>query len=94
MITFEVKKESLETVRTLIKEFVWNIRKNEPATLVYTAWQEKEHPRRFIHLMTFSDEQAQKIHREADYVKAFTDQLYPECTAEPKFVELNHLISK
>jgi uncharacterized protein YndB with AHSA1/START domain len=54
------------------------VRKNEPGTQMYLAWQEKSDPTRFLHLFIFADEAAQKRHGESEAVKRFESTYSPE----------------
>ncbi len=76
---YQVRPESLERCLAAIKEFVGYVRSNESGTLRYEVWQEKEDPTRFVHIFTFRDAEADKIHSESEAVKKFSSILYPEC---------------
>ncbi|HTG02219.1 MAG TPA: antibiotic biosynthesis monooxygenase family protein [Nitrospirota bacterium] len=68
---YRVKPQAVDKVKRAIEEFVRYIKKNEPGTWLYEAWQEKEDPARFVHLFIFADEAAHKIHGESEAVKRF-----------------------
>jgi len=84
---YQVRPEALERCLAAIKEFVAYVRANEAGTLRYEVWQEKEDPTRFVHIFTFRDAQADKIHSESAAVKKFSSILYPECLAPVEFVD-------
>jgi quinol monooxygenase YgiN len=84
---YQVRAESLERCLAAIHEFVAYVRANEPGTLRYDVWQEREDPTRFVHIFTFRDAEADHIHSESAAVKKFSGILYPECLAPVEFVD-------
>lgn len=86
IIPFEAERGSLDNVKTIIRDFIRGITKNEPGTIFYRSFQEKENPARFIHVMSFEDEKAQDIHRNSSYCREFVSKLYPLCTKAPEAV--------
>jgi quinol monooxygenase YgiN len=83
MIPFQVREESLDDAKKLIKELIANVRENEPKTLLYTSLQMKQDPTSFIHFIIFADDDAHMRHRSAEYVLKFVKQLYELCPKEP-----------
>lgn len=75
---FGVKPESLDRAVGAIREFVDHVAASEPGTLFYVSLQESKDPTRFIHVMAFEDEAAEHVHANSEWVKQFTDVLYPE----------------
>ena len=75
---YRVKPQAVDKVKQAIDEFVRYIKKNEPGTWLYEAWQEKDDPTRFVHLFIFADEAAHKIHGESEAVKRFQSVYSPE----------------
>jgi quinol monooxygenase YgiN len=90
---YQVRSEALERCLAAIREFVAYVRANEPGTLRYEVWQEKEDPTRFVHIFTFRDAQADQIHSESAEVKKFAAILYPECLAPVEFVDYQFVVS-
>jgi quinol monooxygenase YgiN len=90
---YQVRPEALERVLTAIQEFVAYVRANEPGTLRYEVWQEKNDPTRFVHIFTFQDDEADQLHSESAAVKKFSGILYPECLAPVEFIDYNKLVS-
>jgi quinol monooxygenase YgiN len=84
LIKFKAKKENLEEVIELIKHFLDNILENEPDTLYYESIQDEDQFS-FIHIITFSNDEARKHHESTPYVKEFVEHLYPLLEAEPIF---------
>src|SRR5438093_331885 len=59
----------------------------EPGTLRYEVWQQREDPTSFVHIFTFRDAEADRIHAESKEVKKFASILYPSCLAPVEFVD-------
>jgi quinol monooxygenase YgiN len=90
---YEVHPEALEQVLAAIKEFVAYIRLNEPGTLRYEVWQQRENPARFVHIFVFCDVEADRIHSESPQVKQFASILYPQCLAPVEFIDYRQVAS-
>lgn len=82
---FQVKPESMEKCKAAISEFISHVGEREPGTRLYLALQHGDDPTRFLHVFWFASEEAQQIHRNSDYVRRFTDVLYPETIAGVEF---------
>lgn len=83
---YRIKEDSLNEVREAIRKFVSSVEQEESNT-EYNAYR-LGNTYRFIHLMTFPDESAQKEHQNASYTVEFAETLYPHCVEEPKFTPL------
>jgi len=75
---FRVRPGSVDKCKAAIAEFVREVNAREPGTLLYTAWQDAEHPTNFLHYFIFQDEAARALHRDTEWVRRFTSILYPE----------------
>ena len=85
IITFRIKPSaSLAFVQEIIRTFITAIRQNETNTLSYRSLQDADDPYSFYHIMTFTDAQAQELHRASSYCATFVAQLYPLCTTAPQ----------
>lgn len=93
IVTYKVKQDKIDLVLEAIKQFISNIKKNEPNTLVYEAFQ-KDDKVSFIHIMSFKDKKSEQIHRNSSYVKKFVSILYPNCEQQPVFTNLTLISSK
>jgi len=82
---FQVRSEALEKCKAAIVQFVEAIKANEPGTRLYTAMQETQAETNFLHYFIFEDEAARDFHRTTDWVKRFTDILYPETMSGVEF---------
>lgn len=90
---YEVHPEALDTVLAAIREFVAYVRANEPGTLRYEVWQERDNPTRFVHSFIFRNADAQRIHSESAAVKKFAGILYLQCLAPVEFIDYRHIAS-
>lgn len=78
---FTVDPAQIDTALEAIRMFVAHTA-TEPGTLLYESWRQDN---RFLHLMAFADEAAEKTHQSSEVVHAFVDVLYPACTEKPVF---------
>ncbi|MBM7572719.1 putative quinol monooxygenase [Aquibacillus albus] len=83
---YTVKPKSVEDVEKIVKEFVLQVKKNEPET-IYKSYR-RENGTSFIHFMEFPDQEAVERHQKADYTAKLVEGLYPNCTEPPKFTDL------
>ena len=86
---YQVKADKLNEVKMIVSNFVELVKNNEPKTLKYEAFQEKNNPNEFVHFISFKDESAEEFHRNTEYVKKFIDALYPLCEKKPVFTHIN-----
>ena|ERR1700745_3389825 len=80
---YQVKASAVDKVKAAIAEFVEYVAKNEPGSRMYTAWQQKDDPTRFVHLFEFADEAAHEAHGRSDAVRQFEAVYGPELTGGP-----------
>lgn len=90
---YQVRPEALERCLATIHEFVAYVRANEPGTLRYEVWQERDDLTRFVHIFVFRDAEADRIHSESSEVKKFADILYPECLSPVEFIDYQQVVS-
>ena len=74
---YQVKADAVGKVKEAINEFVDYVRRNEPTTCFYAAWQAKEDPSKFVHLFTFEDERAHAMHGQSEAVKQSSTSISP-----------------
>jgi quinol monooxygenase YgiN len=87
---FIVKKGKLAKIKNAIDQFVRTVHVSEPGTRIYLSLQDEENEFRFLHIMIFESEGAEKKHQGAEYTKKFTKALYPNCKSEPVFKKFNY----
>src|SRR5512140_118810 len=80
---YQVKASAVDKVKAAIAEFVEYVAKNEPGSRMYTAWQQKDDPTRFVHLFEFADEAAHEAHGRSDAVRQFEAVYGPELVGGP-----------
>ena len=80
---YQINASAVDKVTTAIAEFVEYVAKNEPGTRMYTAWQQKDDPTRFVHLFEFADEAAHRAHGASAAVRQFEAVYGPELTNRP-----------
>jgi quinol monooxygenase YgiN len=80
---YQVRDDGVPAVVAAIKEFVDYVTTSEPGTIMYTAWQQKDDPTRFVHLFTFQDEQAHARHGSSDAVRRFEGVYRPVLEGGP-----------
>ncbi|MEV7027482.1 antibiotic biosynthesis monooxygenase family protein [Kitasatospora sp. NPDC093558] len=80
---YRVNAGAVDRVLAAIEEFVGYVAAHEPDTWLYTAWQQKDDPTRFVHLFTFADEAAHRAHGESEAVRRFQAVYTPELSEGP-----------
>jgi len=75
---YQVRQQAIDKVKRAIEEFVRYVKANEPGTRMYSAWQQKDDPTRFVHFFIFADEAAHAIHGGSEAVKHFESIYSPE----------------
>jgi quinol monooxygenase YgiN len=88
---YEVNPEAVEKVKHAILKFVHDVEENQPGTLLYTAWQQQQHPARFTHLFVFEDERARQAHSRSDAVKRFESVYSPELVGRVVFTDYDQV---
>ena len=85
IVTYRVEPDAVDDVRAAIDDFIAGIRRHEPGTVAYHAYQYEDDPTAFVHTMTFADAHAREVHVATDHVKQFVARLYPRCVEQPEF---------
>jgi quinol monooxygenase YgiN len=80
---YQVTADAVPAVRAAIEDFVAYVKANEPGTHVYSAWQQRDDPTRFVHLFTFADEAAHEAHGASDAVRRFEAVYRPVLVGGP-----------
>ena len=93
IVTYRVHEAAVDDARAAIDQFVSGIRAVEARTISYHAYQYPHDPTRFVHTMTFEDEEGRAIHVDTPHVRAFVDRLYPLCVEPPAFEDIETVAS-
>lgn len=91
MVAFAVASNGVDKAKTLISKYISEIREKEPRTLLYKSFQQADDDMRFIHVMAFEYEEAEKFHKETVHNRIFIEALYPLCTEMPKALTCNKI---
>jgi quinol monooxygenase YgiN len=79
---YQVNTGAVDAVKAAIVEFVSYVAANEPGTRMYTAWQQRDDPTKFVHLFEFADEDAHRAHAGSDAVRDFEAVYGPELVGD------------
>jgi quinol monooxygenase YgiN len=88
---FVVKQGKIDAVKQAIDQFVRSVHVSEPGTAAYISLQDDENEFRFLHVMVFESEGAEKKHEGAVYTQKFVEVLYPNCKKEPVFKRFRYM---
>ncbi len=80
---YQVRAAAVEKVKEAIAEFVAYVADNEPGSRMYTAWQQRDDPTRFVHLFEFADEAAHEAHGGSAAVRGFEAVYRPDLVGGP-----------
>ena len=80
-------------VEEALRAFVAAVGENEPETRVYTALRQAADAASFMTYFIFENEAAQLTHRSTDWVKRFTEVIYPENLEPVVFTEYELIAS-
>jgi hypothetical protein len=80
---YQVNASAVDKVKAAIVDFVDYVSHHEPDTTMYTAWQQKSDPTRFVHLFEFADDDAHRVHGASDAVRSFEAVYGPELVSGP-----------
>jgi len=75
---YQVRSQAVDKVKRAIEDFTRYVKANEPGTLMYVAWQQKDDPTRFVHFFVFANEAAHTLHGKSEAVKRFESIYSPE----------------
>ena len=78
-------------MKEAIDQFVRTVHVSEPGTRMYVSVQEEENEFKFLHIMIFVSEGAEKKHQNAGYTEKFVKILNPNCQSEPIFKKYNFI---
>ena len=88
---YEVKADAVDKVKQAIQEFVHHVETNEPGTLLYSAWQQQNHPTKFTHFFAFENEAARAAHSRSQAVKRFESVYRSELVGSVAFTDFDQV---
>jgi quinol monooxygenase YgiN len=80
---YQVNVSAVDRVKAAIERFVVYVSENEPGTRMYSAWQQKDDPTKFVHLFEFADDAAHRAHGGSAAVRSFESVYGPELAGGP-----------
>lgn len=83
VLRYEVRKEAVPDALAATKAFVDEVARKEGGTASYKAYQSKENPGRFLHVMVFRVASAEQYHQGTAWHKKFQAAIGPLCTSPP-----------
>jgi quinol monooxygenase YgiN len=81
--SYQVTASAVDSVVQAIEEFVHYVKENEPGTHLYSSWQQKSDPTRFVHLFIFENEAAHTVHGSSVAVRRFESVYQPQLVGGP-----------
>ena len=93
IVQYKVKKKKLDKVKNIISEYIEAVHKNEPGTIDYKVYQEKGDPVSIVHVMSFIDKNAEKIHDKSEHMKKLKKILVPISKGKAVYTTLNEIQS-
>jgi len=90
---WQCKPGAESKVEQALKRFVDSVKQNEPETRVYTALQKVDDKTSFMTYFIFENEAARNFHSSTEWVKRFTDVIYPESLEPVIFTEYRLIAS-
>jgi quinol monooxygenase YgiN len=88
VLRYQVRREAAAAALEATRVFVDEVVRKEGGTAKYEAFQQKDDPARFTHVMTFRTPSAEEYHRKTSWNKAFAEKLAPLLTAPAATEEL------
>jgi quinol monooxygenase YgiN len=91
IVQYKVKKKKLDKVHEALSEFIETVRKEEPGTIIYKVYHENDDPASIVHLMSFVDKNAEKIHDKTEHMKKLKKILVPISKGKAKYVTMEEI---
>lgn len=88
---YEVRKEALAQALPAIRAYVDEVGRKEGGTARYEAYQDRNEPTRFTHLMAFRTPSAEDYHRKTAWHKRWMETLAPLCSKPPTYEDIQLL---
>ena len=91
---YQVGYDGLALCLSAIREYVAWVRANEPGTLLYEVWQERDNPTSFVHICVFRDGAADRAHSASPALHKLTGIIGSECLAPVEFIDYELVAAK
>lgn len=91
IVQYKIKKKKLDKVKNIISEYIETVHKNESGTLDYKVFQEEDDPASIVHVMSFVDKNAEKIHDKSEHIKKLKKILVPISKGKAVYTTLNKI---
>jgi quinol monooxygenase YgiN len=88
IVRYKVKKKKLAKAKDAISEYVEEVKKNEPGTIEYKVFQDDDDISSFVHIMSFTDKNAKKIHEKTEHLKKLKKILVPMSKGKAEYTTL------
>lgn len=76
-VQYKIKKKKLAKAIDALSEYMGSVKQNEPGTIEYNVFQDKDDISSIIHLMSFVDKNAKKVHEKSEHLKKLKKVLVP-----------------
>jgi quinol monooxygenase YgiN len=86
-----VKKKKLDKVKNILSEYIETVNKNESGTIDYKVYQETDDPSSIVHVMSFVDKNAEKIHDKSEHMKKLKKILVSISKGKAAYVTLKEI---
>jgi quinol monooxygenase YgiN len=77
MVQYKIKKKKLAKVKDSLSEYADAVKTNEPGIIEYRIFQDGDDSSSFVHLISFIDKNAMKIHEKTEHWKKLEKILVP-----------------
>jgi len=91
IVQYKVKKKKLDRTKNALSEYIETVHKNEPGTLDYKVYQEKNDSVSFVHVMSFVDKNAENIHDKSEHMKKLKKILVPISKGKAVYITLKEI---
>jgi quinol monooxygenase YgiN len=88
IVKYKVKKKKLDKVKNFLSEYIETVHKNEPGVVDYKIYCEQDDPTYIVHLMSFVDKNAEKIHDKSEHMKKLKKALVPISKGKALYLNL------
>ncbi len=88
MATYRLRPDRVDEAKAAIQEYIEHVKETEPGTFSYHCLQSDVEPTGFIHLMSFTHEEAEATHATSPFLKKFSEKLFPFCVEGPNYETL------